>query len=103
MPYHRFSDDQRHVQRSVFPHQIQHAIDQSVAAKIADLPQGRGSDPEMVLPIGVTAGTVERTLAGDLNREQWGSAIEDIPPTCQEFSRAHAPAMLRPGTHTSPS
>jgi hypothetical protein len=45
------------------------AVDEFLALEVADLSQGKIA-AEMIVAVGVAAGTAQRTLAGDFDRER---------------------------------
>ena len=85
----RLAADQRNVNRFVFADEIDDAVDESVAAKIVELPKS-GFAAEMRVAIGVTAGTGERTFASDFDGEHGNFAGKNIAPGGQDFALGYA-------------
>ena len=85
----RLAADKRNVNRLVLADEIDDAIDESVAAKIVELPKS-GFAAEVRVAIGVTAGTGERALASDFDGEHGDFAGENISPGRENFALGDA-------------
>src|SRR5579863_9377909 len=92
MTNHRFSTDKRNVQRLVATHQIEHAIDERIAAKIAQFAES-GLAAQMTVAVGVASGTIQRTFAGDFNREHRNMPRENAPPRPRQVARGKASSL----------
>ena len=77
--HQRLAADDRDVQRPMFVDERHHAVDQLLAFEVADLAQ-REVAAEMIVAVGVAAGTAQRTLARDFDRKGGRVAREDATP-----------------------
>ncbi len=85
----RLAADKRDVNRLMLADEIDDAVDESVAAKIVELPKS-GFAAEMRVAVGITAGTGERTFASDFDGEHGDFAGEDVAPGGQDFALGYA-------------
>jgi hypothetical protein len=69
------------VEGTVFPHEIENAVDEIVAAVIVNLAECGGA-AEMIVAVRIAAGTMQGTLASDLDGEQRGMPFENRAPSC---------------------
>src|ERR1700674_5435961 len=75
----RFAADDGHMKRTVLADQFENAVDQFLSFEVADVAQ-RSFAAEMVVAVGITARTLERTFAGDLDRQSRRVAHQDPAP-----------------------
>jgi hypothetical protein len=76
------------VEGAVFPHEVENAVDEIVAAIIVNLAE-RGLTTEMVVAVGVAAWTMQRAFARDLDGEQRGVPFQNGAPGCEQLVRLH--------------
>jgi hypothetical protein len=74
--------DEGHLNRPVLSDELQDARNQSLAMQIAELPQ-RDGPAQVIVPVRVAARAVERTFAGDFDREQGTVTAKQSSPGCQ--------------------
>src|SRR6202022_1912380 len=79
IPDQRFAADDGDVKRTVLADQRENALDQFLSLEIADLTQ-RSFAAEMVVAVRIAARTLERTFAGDLDRQSGRVARQDPAP-----------------------
>jgi hypothetical protein len=72
--------DDRQMQRTMLVDEREDTVDQLLPFEIADLPQ-RQLTAQMIVAVGVAAGTSQRTLTRDLNRQRRGVTREDPTPS----------------------
>ena len=89
----RLAADDRDVQRAMAIDERHDAVDELLALEVADLAQ-REVAAEMIVAVGVAAGTAERAFAGDLDGERRRVAGEDSTPGWENtFHRATIAAV----------
>jgi hypothetical protein len=79
MPHHRFAADQGNVERLVFADQLQDAVDEGVAAEVAQLAEGDAA-AQVGVTVGVAARASERALTSYFDAEQRDFAGENAHP-----------------------
>jgi hypothetical protein len=79
MAHQRFAADDREVKRALAIDEREHPVDQFLALEIANLTKGEIA-AEMIVAVGVAAGTTQRTLAGDFDGKGRSIAREDPTP-----------------------
>jgi len=85
----RFAANQGNVNRLVLADEIDDAVDESVAAKIVELPKS-GFAAEVRIAVGVTAGAGERALASDFDGKHGDFTGKNIPPGRKNFALGEA-------------
>jgi len=88
MPDKRLSPDEREMYGSMHTHEMQHVVDQRIAAKVSKLPQ-RHASAEVPIVVGVAARAVKRAVACDLDGKHGGPALKDVAPGGKESTRVH--------------
>ena len=68
----------------VLANQAEHALDERVAAQVAELAKGC-SRSQMSFAIGVASRTAQGTFARDLDREHRRPALQNLPPGGKEI------------------
>jgi len=59
--------------------QIEDSLDERIASPVAELSES-DLTAQVEIAVGVTAGTLERALVRDLDREHGGTPAQDLPP-----------------------
>jgi hypothetical protein len=80
----------------MFADQVEDAIDERVAAEIAELAESFFA-AEVGITIGVTARTAQRTLSGDFDGEHGGLAGKNLSPGAEYLAGADAGTRLDRG------
>ena len=70
----------------VFADEIEDAVDEGVAAKVAEFAEGDAA-AEVPVTVSVAAGTAERALAGDFDAEQWYFSGQYAGPRGEQAAR----------------
>ena len=91
----RFTTDDRHVERPVAIDERHEALHELVALVVVQASQ-RDVAAEMIVAVGVAAGTTERTLARDLDRDVRAVARKDAAPCLNDFARANVSRHVPP-------
>ena len=68
--------------------EIEHAIDERLPLQIGQLPEDDAA-AEMFVAVGVAAGTAQRALARNLDREGWPVSGQDPAPRLNDCSNFH--------------
>jgi hypothetical protein len=69
MPNERLSADKRHLHWLMLVNESEHAFDEGITAPVVHLTE-RDDAPQVLRLIGIAARAMERTLAGDFDRQQ---------------------------------
>ena len=83
VPDQRLAADDGDVERTMVVDQTHHAVHESLAFEVPNLAQ-RHLAAEMVLAVGIAAGTVQRAFTGDFNRERRHISGENTAPGCDD-------------------
>ena len=85
----RLTADNRHVERTMAIDEGHEARDQLVALVVGEAAQ-RHATAKVIVAVGVTSGTTQRTFARDLDRDVRAVARKDAAPSLDDFSSANA-------------
>jgi hypothetical protein len=81
--------DERDVHGAIEVDQINNALHQGILFVIGKNAQGDPISTQVRFVVGIATGAPERALAGEFNREEWLSAIQNVGPGLQDFQCLH--------------